>query len=47
MIEFTLSFLYGCAFGLLIMDDEDKAAYECEWGFVLMLGPVGLQFVKT
>ena len=47
MIEFTVTLMYGAALGILIMDADDCEEYECDWGFIIMLGPVGPQFVKS
>lgn len=46
MIALSFGFIYGMSVGIIFMDEEDKVAHECEWGFVIMLGIINVQFVK-
>lgn len=46
MIDLSFSWIFGMAFGLLIMDKEDREEHNASWGFVIMLGIFSIQFVE-
>ena len=46
MMALSFGFIYGMSFGIIFMDEEDKEAHECKWGFVVMLGIINVQLVK-
>jgi hypothetical protein len=46
LVVVNFDFLLGMALGLIIMDSDDAAEYECEWGFSLFLGPMVFTVVK-
>jgi hypothetical protein len=39
-------FLYGFAFGLVIATQPELEELGCEWGFMLMIGPLVLDISK-
>ena len=45
-MNITYDFLYGFAFGIVIAAEEENMEMGQEWGFVLFLGPLILDFYK-